>query len=102
MSMQRQRLSGNADLMWVALTVAICAVFATALLSHLNQRHEVYQLGYDMTEQTSEHALLLEENRRLVVEAALQGSVERIEEEALLRLGLRPTEQEQVVRGQRQ
>ena len=70
---------------------------AYAIMKTLAQRHEVYRLGYEMGALTREHDLLLEENRRLLVEAALQSSAERLEQEALERLQLRPTEPHQVL-----
>ena len=89
--------SGNSDLVWLVGGVLVCAWFVFGLLRYLEQRHEVYRLGYEMSALTQEHDLLLEENRRLVVEAALQSSAERLEEEAYQRLGLRPTEASQIL-----
>jgi cell division protein FtsL len=83
--------------LWLAICLAVCAVFAGTLLHYLRMRHEVYRLGYEVADLTEEHSHLLEENRRLKVEAAFQSSAERLEAEALQRLGLRPTEPDQVV-----
>jgi cell division protein FtsL len=97
MSQPVRRLSGHRDLSWVALCVAVGALFSTVLLAYLEQRHDVYQLGYQVAAQTQEHSRLLEENRRLVVEVALQSSVPRLEAEAIETLGLRPTTPEQII-----
>ena len=93
----RRTHTGSSDLIWVLGCVVLCALFVAGLLRYLEQRHEVYRLGYEMGALTQEHDLLLEENRRLVVEAALQSSAERLEQEAYQRLGLRPTEANQII-----
>lgn len=98
-TLRKPYLVGNRDLLWVLAAAAVCACFAWALLGHLQKRHEVYRLGYQMSALTLEHEMLLEENRRLVVEAALQADVDRLESEALLRLRLRPTEPSQIRHG---
>lgn len=95
----RKKLTGNSDLVWLVICAVVCSLFAGVLLRYLSMRHEVYQLGYKMADETREHSQLLEENRRLVVEAALQGNTERLEQEALERLGLRPTEPGQILNG---
>lgn len=95
----RRSLSGHSDLVWVLVSAVLCALFVGGLLRHLSQRHEVYNLGYELAEQTREHALLLEENRRLRVEIALQSNAERLEQEALRRLGLRATAPSQIRQG---
>ena len=95
----RKKLTGNSDLVWLVICTVVCSLFVGVLLRYLSMRHDVYQLGYKMADETREHSLLLEENRRLVVEAALQSNTERLEQEALERLGLRPTEPGQIVTG---
>ena len=95
-----RKLSGHKDLLWLFLCVLVSAIFGAILVHYLSLRHEVYQLGYDLAAQTQEHSRLLEENRRLVVETALQSNAERLETEALQRLGLRPTAPEQIRIGQ--
>lgn len=95
----RKKLIGNSDLVWLVMCTVVCSLFVGVLLRYLSLRHEVYQLGYQMADETREHSLLLEENRRLLVEAALLSNTERLEEEALERLGLRPTEPSQIVNG---
>jgi cell division protein FtsL len=95
----RKRLVGRGDLVWVALVTVVCALFVVTLLRFLGHRQEVYRLGYEVAELTRQHSLLLEENRRLTVEAAVQSNAERLEHEALERLHLRQMRAEQVVDG---
>jgi cell division protein FtsL len=94
-----KKLKGQTDLLWLTLILVICVAIGIILLDYLNQRHQVYSLGYDLAEETQQHNRLLEENRRLVVETALQSNADRLESEALERLGLRPTEPDQIRQG---
>ncbi|MBN1947597.1 MAG: cell division protein FtsL [Bradymonadales bacterium] len=96
----RKKLKGSADLLWLAACLMVCVAFGAVLLRYLDGRHEVYRLGYDLAAQTQEHSRLLEENRRLLVETALQSNAERLEIEALEWLGLRPTGPRQIRIGQ--
>lgn len=93
----RKKLVGNSDICWVVGATLVCALFVAVLLRFLSMRHVVYQLGYELAALTHEHSRLLEENRRLVVEAAVHSNEEQLESRAIEMLGLRPTVSEQVV-----
>ncbi len=95
----RRKLAGNRDILWVLVCTAVCAAMVAVLLRNLGMRHDIYRMGYEVTALTEEHSLLLEENRRLAVEAALQSNTERLEAEALDGLRLRQTDPEQIVVG---
>ena len=97
-----RKLSGKSDILWVVCFSGFCAIFGALLLHYLEERHNVYRLGYEIAEQAREHELLLEENRRLMVEAAVQSRPERLEEEAVDRLGLSPPVSSQIIRASAQ
>lgn len=78
----------------VAVVVAIPALL---LLSHVWTRYQITELGYEVAAQTRLHRQLIEEQRKLSIEAALQGRSERVVARAREQFGLVEVRPEQIV-----
>jgi cell division protein FtsL len=67
------------------------------LLTHVHHQYEITRLGYQIAQVTREHRSLLETNKKLRVEAAIQGRSERITTVARERFGLEMIRADQIV-----
>ena len=82
----------------IVAKVLILVVIPTGLLLfHVWNQYRITELGYQVAEVTSEHRTLLEENKKLVVEARLQGHSDRVSEVAKSQFGLQEAHPEQFV-----
>ncbi|MBA2661063.1 MAG: cell division protein FtsL [Bradymonadaceae bacterium] len=81
----------------VARTAVIVAVPMTILLFHVWNEYRIVSLGYEIADVTREHRAMLEENKKLSIEAAVQGRTERIAMVARERFGLEQVRAHQVV-----
>ncbi len=62
------KLTGNADLSWIAFIVITATVVSTLLLGHLRSGVAVYRLGNDLAYATGEARALESERRNLEIE----------------------------------
>ena len=92
---------GFANAMVVVTVLAMTAVPVGLLVFHVWNQFRIAEVGYEIAEATSEHQELLEENKKLVVEARLQGRSDRVAEMAREQFGLEQARPEQIVRIER-
>jgi len=78
----------------VALLVAIPAVL---LLTHVWYKYRITQLGYQISEQTDRHERLVDEQRKLEIQAAVEGRSERLSEVARERFRLERVDPQQII-----
>src|SRR5690606_9483227 len=100
----RSRMSAMSAREWIAeslrdslaivLTLTIIAMPVAVLLHHVHKQYQITALGYDIAQVTREHRLLVETNKKLKVEAAVQGRTERMTQLASDRFGLAPARPE--------
>lgn len=81
----------------VAKVMLVVAVPTSLLVVHVWNQFRVAQMGYEIAEATSEHEQLLEEQKKLTVEARLQGRSDRVSEMARQQFDLRVPEPDQFV-----
>lgn len=77
------------------------AIFAVSLacsilIFHVWNEYQITHLGYEISRVTNEHRELVEENRKLSIEVAVQGRTERMAEVARTRFGLEPVSPDQI------
>lgn len=89
-------IESGQDALHIMLLVALVAIPASLLLGHLHTRYEISQAGYDIAKVTRTHRKLMEENKKLSIEAAVLGRTERMSDMARDRFGLVPTRPERV------
>ena len=85
------------NLATVATVVALVAVPTGLLISHVWTQYQITEVGYNIASVTSEHRELLEENKKLTVEARMQGRSDRVAEVAIQEFGLEQMSPEQLV-----
>lgn len=85
------------DVWRVARIVGLVSIPVAILLFHVWTQFQITSLGYEVAEQTREHRQLIEENRKLSIEATYQGRTERVLSVAQDQFGLQPMQPEQVV-----
>ena len=90
----REMLSNTAI---VAKVLLIIAVPTALLLFHVWNQYRITQVGYQIAEVTTEHRVLLEENKKLTVEARIQGRSDRVSRVARQQFGLRETHPDQII-----
>lgn len=84
--------------MWrVVKLVAIISVPMGLLFFHVFNQYRIAALGYEVADQTREHRELIEEHRKLRIEASFQGRSDRMTAVARERFGLEPIHPEQVI-----
>ena len=84
------------DLARVSLVTGAAAIPVAILLFHVHNQYEVVRSGYDIAEVTREHKRLAEDNKKLRIEAAVQGRAGRVTQLAREQFGLEPTRPEQI------
>lgn len=94
--MKERVLDATRDLARMGAVVAAVAVVTSLLGVHVWNQYRITELGYEISNVTSEHRRLMEENKKLSIEVAVQGRTERMTEVARERFGLQPTEPDQV------
>ena len=88
--------SWTEDLVLVTFAFSLIAVPVAMLLFHVHAQFRVLDLGYDIAHVTREHKQLTEENKKLRIEAAIQGRMGRLTQTAQERYGLVPAKAEQI------
>ncbi len=81
----------------VAKIMLLVAVPTALLLVHVWNQYRIAEVGYEIAEATAEHRELLEENKRLSVEARVQGRSDRVAELAQEQFGLREARPDQII-----
>lgn len=81
----------------VAKVLAVVAVPTALLLFHVWNQYRITDLGYQIAEVTEEHRQLLEENKKLTVEAGIQGRSDRVSQLAQQQFGLQETRSDQII-----
>ena len=89
-----QWLSNTAIVAKVALVVAVPTAL---LLFHVWNQYRITEVGYQIAEVTTEHRNLLEENKRLTVEARIQGRSDRVSTVARQQFNLREAHPDQII-----
>jgi cell division protein FtsL len=77
-----------------ALAVSLLVIVSLLFLAHA--RVSTYQLGYKIEELTAQHAVLTEESKQLLYEVSRLTTPERLESEAIQKLGLTKMKPEQL------
>ena len=95
-SVKKHLVSGSKDAFRVGTVIAVAAVLTGILMFHVWNQYQITHLGYRIAEVTHEHRRLLEDNKKLSIEAAIQGRSERITGVARDQFGLEPLKPEQV------
>jgi cell division protein FtsL len=96
-SMKKWLLGGMGDGFRIFKVLVLVAIPVGILLFHVWGQYRITKLGYEVAEQTSEHRSLIEEQRKLTIEATFQGRSERVLTVAKERFGLEPMHPEQVI-----
>jgi cell division protein FtsL len=78
-----------------AIVGALAAVVGL-LMFHVWNQYRIVELGYEIADVTHEHRQLIEQNKKLAIEAAVVGRTERLSNVARDRYGLQPVQPEQV------
>lgn len=94
--MKTQLIACSKDALRVGAVIAVATAIVGILLFHVWNQYKITQLGYRIAEVTHEHRRLLEENKKLSIEAAVQGRSERMTNVAREQFGLQPLKPEQV------
>lgn len=81
----------------VGWLLALVGLPVAMLLFHVWTQFRITSLGYEVAAQTREHRSLIEERRKLSIEATYQGRSERMLAVAEEQFGLRPLVPEQVI-----
>ena len=81
----------------VAKMLVLVAVPAALLLTHVWYQYRITQLGYKISEETERHAELVDRNRKLTIQTAVESRSDRITDLAKERFGLERVEPEQVI-----
>lgn len=81
----------------VVVLLLLVALPASILMLHVHNQYQVTRLGYDIAQATKAHRRLMEDNRKLRIEAAVQGRTERMTLMARDRFGLEPARHDQII-----
>lgn len=80
----------------MALWATLLGAVASLLMFHVWNQYRIMKIGYQIAEVTTEHRKLLEQNKKLAIEAAVVGRTERLSSVARERYGLEPVGPHQV------
>lgn len=86
-----------ADGLRILRVVALIAIPVAMLFFHVWTRYQITDLGYEVAEQTRTHRALIEEKRKLSIEAAYQGRNDRVLALAREKFGLEELQPSQVI-----
>lgn len=75
----------------------IVGIPMSLLLFHVWNEYRIVSIGYEIADVTREHRALLEDHKKLSIEAAVQGRTERIASVARTQFGLEQVRPHQVV-----
>lgn len=84
------------DMAHILLLMACVAIPAAILMNHIHTQYQITQAGYDIAKVTRKHRRLMEDNKKLAIEAAVQGRTERMTNMARDQFNLEPTRPEQI------
>ena len=84
------------DLGKIATLLGVVGLVAMILLFHVWNEYRITSLGYEIAKVSHEHRRLIEENKKLSIEVAVQGRTERMTEVARDQFGLQPMKPNQV------
>ena len=87
--------TGNAVV--VSKLLLVMAIPTALLLFHVWNQYRITEVGYEIADVTSEHRQLLEEHKKLTVEARLQERSDRVAELARSEFGLEPMSPDQII-----
>ncbi len=85
------------DAVLVSKVFVLVAIPTSLLLLHVSNQYRITEVGYEIADVTGEYRQLLEENKKLTVEARVQGRSERVAEVGRRQFGLEETRPEQVI-----
>ena len=85
------------DAILVSKVFVLVAIPTSLLLLHVSNQYRITEVGYEIADVTGEYRQLLEENKKLTVEARVQGRSERVAEVGRRQFGLEETRPEQVI-----
>ena len=66
------------DVFTIGCMIVLVGITVAVLLVHLTNEFRIAQIGYNVATATSEHRTLIEDHRRLKVEAALLGRTDHV------------------------
>ena len=95
--MNKSLKEGLGDGVRVLKVLVVVAIPVCILLFHVWNQFRITELGYEVAAQTREHRELIEDRRKLSIEATFQGRSERVLTVAKERFGLEPMQPEQVI-----
>ena len=94
----KQWISGwMSDAVIISKVMLVIAVPTALLLFHVWNQYRITEAGYRIAEVTAEHRVLLEENKKLTVEASVQGRSDRVAELAQQQFGLGEAHPDQII-----
>ena len=94
--MERIFRSVGRDLSRILSVILAVSAIAGIMGLHVSNGYQITAVGYEIAAVTQEHRSLIEENKKLRLEAAVQGRTERVKTVAEERYGLRPLQPEQI------
>lgn len=77
--------------------VALVAVPAALLLTHVWYQYQMTRLGYEISKETKRHEKLADQHRKLTIQTTVESRSERIAEVAKRRFGLERVEPDQII-----
>ncbi len=81
----------------VLLIIFMLFLFMGSSIGYVWSNFQSTRIGYDLSQLKSEEIKLMEENQKLRLELAILKSPERLETQAIARLGLRQPTPEQII-----
>ena len=85
------------DAVIISKVMLVIAVPTALLLFHVWNQYRITEVGYRIAEVTTEHRVLLEENKKLTVEASIQGRSDRVAQLAQQQFGLGEAHPDQII-----
>jgi cell division protein FtsL len=95
--MKQLFLDGMSDGLRILKVAALVAIPVAMLLFHVWTRYQITDLGYEVASQTRTHRELIEEQRKLSIEATFQGRSDRVLALAKEKFGLEPLKPAQII-----
>lgn len=95
--MKKMLMGSLADGLRILRVTALIAVPIAMLFFHVWTRYQITDLGYEVAEQTRTHRQLIEEQRKLSIEATFQGRSDRVLGLAREKFGLQELQPSQVI-----
>ncbi len=95
--MKKMVFEGLGDGARILKVFVIVAIPVAMLMFHVFNQYRITKLGYAVAEQAHQHRQLIEQHRKLSIEATYQGRSERMLALAKQKFGLEPLKPEQVI-----